>query len=70
MSAPRERGSEISGVRKRRMAECHPKRKHYARGLCGRCYNAKGRPQPLTKAGRDSQPGLVRVGIPGWGSLA
>jgi hypothetical protein len=67
MPAPRERGSEVSGVRKRRMAECHPKRTHYARGYCNKCYSLHCR--PLTKAARDAQPGLVRVGVRGWGSL-
>lgn len=33
-------------TRVRRMADCHPEKKHYAKGLCAKCYSrtlARGR---------------------------
>lgn len=35
-----------------RMAECHPDRKHVAKGVCRQCYNAARRIKPEVKARR------------------
>ena len=50
-----------------RQSDCHPERKHYARGLCRICYYADKLRNSKNKAYRDSQPGLERVTVPGWG---
>ena len=51
-----------------KQADCHVKRKHYAKGMCERCYkDAKN--ARASSTGTTYGPALLR-GIPaGWGSL-
>lgn len=51
----------------KRLALCHPERKHYAYDYCRSCY-LKNRPEtPRERTPVDSQPGLVRIEVSGWG---
>lgn len=58
----------MSGSRvKNRMAQCHPNRKHYAKGMCQDCYDGRRSAAQPKKA---DQPGLVRIHVKGWGCVA
>ena len=48
---------------KGRKATCHTDRKHWARGLCKKCYQNR-----QNHKANGHQIGLVRVPVRGWGS--
>jgi hypothetical protein len=50
---------------KHRKALCHPKRKHFAKGLCQECYQ-----QIRNAKQNDAMAGLVRTSVPGWGCIS
>ena len=45
-----------------RMADCHPDRVHFGRGMCGRCYYEDYRAQHGRRVKHTSQMGLTHLG--------